>query len=109
MVKNYFTTTMATVFKETPDTKKLWKLTLRYFNENESKFNHLIDSSVKEEIQQGVWQTAAEFLATMFVIQNEADSPPNVKKYIHRVIQLINGSTQIGKDRCCSNELCCYK
>ena len=88
---------MATTCKETPDTKKLWKLTMRYFNENENKFSHLIDDSVTDEIQQGVWQTPAEFLASMFVIQNEADSPRNVKKYIHRVTQLIEGNTQIGE------------
>ena len=88
---------MAATFKDTSDTKKLWNLTLRYFNENEGKYSHLIDTSVTEEIEQAVWHSPGEFLASMFIIQNEADSPRNVKKYIHRVTQLIKGNVQIGE------------
>lgn len=88
---------MPITFKDTADTKKLWNLTLRYFNENEAKYSHLIDTSVTEEIEHGVWHSAGEFLAAMFVIQNEADSPSNVKKYIHRVTMLIQGTVQIGE------------
>ena len=87
---------MPAIFKETPDTKKLWSLTLQYFKANRNKYSHLIDKSVFEDIEHGVWDTPKEYLAALFLIQNDADSPQNVKKYIDRVTQLIKGNLKIG-------------